>query len=532
MKKLQLFLILVFFWASAQSQTFDSLEVNNLKVGLHSDGILFRNYSGKSVFKIKDANDLSVAYSGSIWIGTKTDSGVYVADETFRANPANFDFGPVTDDYSDSLYAQRFDKVWKISKAEIDQHRQDFSQTGYSIPKNIWQWPAHGDVSKGQSWILAPFVDLNNNGVYEPQDGEYPEIRGDEALFAMFHDSTIDTLSPYPTLGIEIHQMMYAYTGAPNSALFNTVFVNYKIYNHSNQNLDSLKIGIWADFDIGNGADDLMGCDSISGLCYAYNASNNDSGPNGFGNNPPAVGSLNLNGSTSGFLSYSNSGSTGVFQTKDPWNDEEAWQNLNIRWKDSTSVLVENPSGLFDGNNGDGHEATNAGQTTNYLFNDQLNWYDSPARAGDKRSLSTLDFISIPVEGKYCFDQAYLYARDTSGSDSYASVVKLKANTQQIQSFFDSQAFPCLGATISLAEKMKLFKINAFPNPVSDKLIIESSDNFSGIELYNLTGQKMLEKKGLETKRIEIELDHLPKGIYLIHAIGQFGIASTKIQVD
>lgn len=533
MKKTVLSLFAIFLWTSGQSQTFDSLEVNNLKVGLHSDGVLFRNYNGEALFKIKDANDLSVAYSGSIWIGKNTDKGVYVSDETFRQRPANFFAGPITDDYSDSIYTKRFDRVWRITKVEIDQHKQNFNQAGYSMPNRILRWPAHGDVSKGESWILAPFIDVNKNGVYEPQDGEYPEIRGDEALFTMFHDNNSDTLSPYPTLGMEIHQTMYAYSGSQNSSLFNTVFVNYKIYNRSSQDLDSLKIGVWADFDLGNGQDDMMGCDSVSGLSYIYNSTNVDSGIRGFGSNPPAVGSLNLNGKTVGSLSYFNTASSGVpHQTVDPKNKEEAWQFLNGNWHDSLSIIVENPSGLFDANNGNGYVSNGIGQTTNYLYNDQVNWYESPMSAGDKRSLSMLEFISIPAEGKYCFDQAYIYARDTSMNDSYASVVKLKANAQQIQSFFDNQAFVCLGATISLDEKIELFKINAFPNPVMDKLIVESSDVFNGIEIYNLTGQKVLEQKKLETKRIQIEMNSVPKGIYIINAIGEFGVATTKIHVQ
>jgi len=35
----------------------------------------------------------------------------------------------------------------------------------------------------GQSEKIAPFYDNNNDGIYDPMAGDYPQIKGDQALF-------------------------------------------------------------------------------------------------------------------------------------------------------------------------------------------------------------------------------------------------------------------------------------------------------------------------------------------------------------
>jgi hypothetical protein len=35
---------------------------------------------------------------------------------------------------------------------------------------------------------LLPFADVNNNGIYDPSYGDYPNVLGDEALYLMYND--------------------------------------------------------------------------------------------------------------------------------------------------------------------------------------------------------------------------------------------------------------------------------------------------------------------------------------------------------
>src|SRR5690606_31361632 len=134
----------------------------------------------------------------------------------------------------DSSYDETYSKVWKISKAEIEQHRQTYFLNNYIMPWAIEHWPAHGDTSRGEAFQLAPFADNNGNGIYEPHLGEYPLIVGDEAVFFMMNDARypLRNSSGVP-LNIEVHGMLYAFEGDNNKDLNNTLFLNYKIINRN-----------------------------------------------------------------------------------------------------------------------------------------------------------------------------------------------------------------------------------------------------------------------------------------------------------
>jgi hypothetical protein len=50
----------------------------------------------------------------------------------------------------------------------------DLEFAGYTIPKFILEWPAHGNLANKEDYYLAPFYDYNGDGNYNPYDGDYP----------------------------------------------------------------------------------------------------------------------------------------------------------------------------------------------------------------------------------------------------------------------------------------------------------------------------------------------------------------------
>lgn len=68
-------------------------------------------------------------------------------------------------------------------------HQNNRASSGYQPIEVIANWPAHGDVSKGQAYYLAPFVDNNNDGDYNPLDGDYPKIKGQQAIYYIYNDN-------------------------------------------------------------------------------------------------------------------------------------------------------------------------------------------------------------------------------------------------------------------------------------------------------------------------------------------------------
>ena len=58
--------------------------------------------------------------------------------------------------------------------------------------------------------------------------------------------------------------------------------------------------------------------------------------------------------------------------------------------------------------------------------------------------------------------------------------------------------------------------VRVYPNPTQDKLTISASEPLRELEVYSLTGQRIL-KKNINQTPTEITLDPLPDGVYLLH---------------
>ncbi|MCF8260793.1 MAG: T9SS type A sorting domain-containing protein, partial [Melioribacteraceae bacterium] len=145
---------------------------------------------------------------------------------------------------------------------------------------NDWQnWP--GD--KG-----APFEDINNNGVYEPEI-DIPGIKGaDQTIWfvANDRDSTL-TINLYGSepLGLEMQATIWGYN--VSGPVGSTLFRRFKVTNKSDQSFQEMFIGYWSDPDLGGAGDDFIGCDTSLSLGFAYNGNDYDAQ---YGYQTPAVG--------------------------------------------------------------------------------------------------------------------------------------------------------------------------------------------------------------------------------------------------
>src|SRR5262249_47415907 len=158
-------------------------------------------------------------------------------------------------------------------KSVIDYHIQHWNDLGYVVPQALADWPANGHPPLAQ--VLAPFVDLNGNYIYEPALGDYPFIPGDQATYDIFNDvANIHTETGGVPLGVEVHQMSYEINSPTDSFLTNTVFIRYEIGNRSDTSYHDVYIGIWTDFDIGYPNDDYVGTDVGRNMYYGYNSEN------------------------------------------------------------------------------------------------------------------------------------------------------------------------------------------------------------------------------------------------------------------
>ena len=287
----------------AQLPPISHVETNNVRATILGNGTCFVPQQGTwyeewqeshftcSTWEVPQGSGKGTMFQLALWLGgLDADDSLHL--DAFQYEPIGKAYwsGPLktTDASIDLMTALKFHHVWNLTRAEINDFIAHHGQAGYAIPEDILTWPAHGD--EGYAENLAPFVDVNGDGHYNPSDGDYPDIKGDQCLFFVFNDNGSRPRESSDTpMGMEIHAMVYAFEASDDEALDNTVFFNYKMFNRSTSDYHDVYLGVWNDWDIGYAWDDYTGCDVKRGACFGYNGMPVDGQgqPWAYGDNPP-----------------------------------------------------------------------------------------------------------------------------------------------------------------------------------------------------------------------------------------------------
>lgn len=313
MKKFVLFIaaLVAAFEMTAQWHPEAEIDINNVKTTLYGTGNFFRIRGGENTeqgYFVPSTGDASTIFQNTLWIGgLDADDSLHLAAVRFNQVGEDFWSGPlrVTDASTDIFNVMNYHHVWKVSRAEIETL---IANPGGDIPEDILTWPGNGNVADGFAATLAPFVDVDGDGVYDPHNGDYPDILGDMALFCIYNDNYDFYNNGYVyhgesgggALGIEVHCMLYGFNAPDDEILNNTLFMRQWIYNRSSNDYHDTYIGSWTDFDIGYARDDYNGCNVQHGYYYGYNADDfdGDGEPGSYGANPPAQVIMILGGPT------------------------------------------------------------------------------------------------------------------------------------------------------------------------------------------------------------------------------------------
>lgn len=236
-------------------------------------------------------------------------------DPAVRMYRIRRDYTELSEEEREQEAADYFEKpVEDVSSDEIqiiiDQYDRDWKE-----------WPVD---------LGAPFIDRNGNGIYEPPppfsesltsldliDMGYDEpgisdpegnTPADQVLWNVFNDldrkATMAMENSEP-MGLEIQRLVWAYQG---KGLEDIYFKRVRLINKGGVDIvgdgvtkgsfhiDSMYVGQWSDPDIGGAGDDLVGCDTLLNMGFAYNASNYDRFFGRYELPPPAVGYCLLQG--------------------------------------------------------------------------------------------------------------------------------------------------------------------------------------------------------------------------------------------
>lgn len=315
------------------------LNINNVRAYIETSGSMWFKEIAKYV--VPKSGDASSMFASALWIGGLDITGqLKLAAIRFRQVGDDFWPGPLnlkTADI-DQAVCSYYDRHFEMTKAMAKKHRDHWDDPDYTMPEAIKNWPAHpynytGDLN-GPSQFLAPFYDLNGDGVYQPEQGEYPYydfdnelcpwtdenrakaargelpktyeeannisvggvmadqvLKGDQTLWWVFNDKgAAHTETKGSPIGLEIRGQAFAFT--TNDELNNMTFYSYEIINRSSYELTETYFSQWVDADLGYPKDDYVGCDVERGLGYCYNGTNVDGTglQTHYGANPPAVG--------------------------------------------------------------------------------------------------------------------------------------------------------------------------------------------------------------------------------------------------
>jgi hypothetical protein len=162
--------------------------------------------------------------------------------------------------------------------------RNDSKAQLYVLRASEGDFAAAWDEWRDAVKLGAYFYDGDGDGIYDPIDkngnGKWdntedrPDLIGDETAWCVYNDGTDPALRRFNDVspqGIEIRQTVFAFN--TKSFVGNMMFLRYSLLNTGTvaDVIDSVYFGVWADPDLGDANDDLVGCDTTLNAGYVYN---------------------------------------------------------------------------------------------------------------------------------------------------------------------------------------------------------------------------------------------------------------------
>ena len=292
-----------------EAQSTIDLDINNVRAKLMTGGDMWWDRgTGTASYEVPKGSKKNSLFAGSCWIGGYDAQGqLKVAAQLYRGDGNDYWPGPL--DASNNVEpttCSDWDRFWKVNRSDINKFRELVATGGdVSDPvfDDIKQWPASGNtetVGSDNSVLLptmvpgreyAPYVDMDGNGRYNWDGGDYPDIFGDQYIWWIFNDKgNIKGQTKSDPIGLEVQTTSFAYS--TKDFLNDATFVNYRIINRGTLTMDSTFMGTWTDADLGLYSDDYIGCDTARGLGILYNSKSEDGngGAGQYGTIVPMIG--------------------------------------------------------------------------------------------------------------------------------------------------------------------------------------------------------------------------------------------------
>lgn len=528
-----LLLFCCIYQSHGQSNVYYIIDINNINEAILVHGDMgWIPGSGAANTEFPAGSGKNINFASALWLsGYDAGNNLHIAAQTYRQN--GNDYWPGGLDSTDTITntnIHNWSKIWKVNKSTIDSFILTSIHTVSTTPTSILTWPGKGNVNAiGFGTIpltvttdMAPFVDLNGNGIYEPLLGEYPDIKGDQALWQVFNDNgPAHSETHGRPLKVEVHLMTYGYHRG--TLIDNVIYYEYSIINKSANNYHNFRMGFWDDMDLGYYFDDFIGFDSTWRMGITYNGNPDDGITvghplNSYGRSIPIVGitAISLPGDVPGsptplgtFDYYRN-------DTSNLGNPQVDTQYNNLMH--GFDRMHEHFTNDFVGP-GVPSTGIGSGSLTNYVFTGNPatagTWSECGAgnTPGDRRFLMTTGDFNLNAGATQKIVMALVTTNpDTLGGCPNTDFTKLEIVADTAWHNYHNSA-------TGIGNEVKAATLRVYPNPANSQLIIEYPGNVTGnehISIYNSIGQLMNVSLTTLPQKTIANIADLPNGVYVV----------------
>lgn len=509
--------------------TMDSININKINASVLVHGDMWWNPANYTVpmCTFPNGTKKSIGGPGAIWMSGYDGSGtLHVAAQTYRQNGNDYWPGPLSDPDTLTYHTSHdWARIWKINRSDIEYFLSFSSHTTANTPPMILTWPGkgsayakgNGDVALTVATDMAPFVDINSNGVYEPLLGDYPDIKGDQALWWVFSDNgPAHSQTNGKPLKVEVQAMAYAYSRG--TLIDNVVYYDYTLVNRSGNTYNNFRFALHADIELGYFLDDYVGFDSSWRLGIQYNSTADDGSLGGhpagsYGQSSPVVGvtfvSLPGDAGTThvpagSFIYYNDDASI----MGNPATDTQYNYNMRSRMRNGQQFRNDFAMGI------------GPGPLVNYVFPgdpaDNSQWSECAANdpSGDRRFILSSNDFTLPSGSSQHIVMA-LVTTDTGRHNACGTTgfsyndIKIVADTA-----WKIYQNPPPPKTTSVSTTT-IPGFNIYPNPVTDILYIATVGD-ANITIVNALGQNMNVSYSRTASEIAADVSNQSPGVYCL----------------
>lgn len=532
------------------------IDVNNIKANVDLYGRFFEGM-GDGGFEVPQGSGHNVFGCNNIWMGGKDSLNQIHLFGNYLSNTGRYlSSGPVWNTSERPAQIEEWSRLWRIKRVDIEDHILNWNHQNYIMPESILNWPGNGDTSIGMNSKIAPYSDFNGDGSYSPQFGDYPVIKGDEAIYLIINDKQENTTSiPGEKMNVEIHAMLYAFN-CSDSALWNTIFLNLELINKSGIVYDSVYIGNYGYFIDGY---DYEGTDVARGSYYNYsdysdnntlaysaqsatilggpymNDDNSDYGSSGIPDGCDE--SVTGFGFNDGIIDNERMGLSKTISfccEIAPQDQQQFYNYLKAVWPNGNPMRY-NFLGMSDTINPvasfiyPGNPSTDpCGVGTGGII--MPGWTSSYSR---NMGVSSIGPFTMQPESPHYVDIAFVYGKDYFNSTPMAGLVNMQQRIDSVRKYFITGQTPCGTYNIGVKEnKLSTEDVIVFPNPANSYFDVKIGNDTQNntIKIYSIEGNLVAEESfaGNQTRIIT---DMLSNGLYVVEISSENSIFYRKIIV-